>query len=127
MYSTGGSSMRSPVLSGVDGTEPRPVRDDLFLIDYIAYMFAWSVMVVNQVDAALARPAGETGTALLALPEDQWFDRKSVRVSPKDLGLPLTAFANAEGGHRRHWLARWPGRGMSPVPREDELLQTSCH
>ena len=55
-------------------------------------------MVVNQVDAALARPAGETGTALLALPEDQWFDRKSVRVSPKDLGPPLTAFANAEGG-----------------------------
>ena len=65
---------------------------------FIAYMFAWSVMVVNQVDAALARPAGETGTALLALPEDQWFDRKSVRVSPKDLGPPLTAFANAEGG-----------------------------
>jgi ATP-dependent DNA helicase RecG len=64
----------------------------------ITHMFARRVMVVNQVDAALARPAGETGTALLALPEDQWFDRKSVRVSPKDLGPPLTAFANAEGG-----------------------------
>ena len=55
-------------------------------------------MRVNQVEAALARPAGETGTALLALPEDQWFDRKSVRVSAKDLGPPLTAFANADGG-----------------------------
>ncbi len=55
-------------------------------------------MTVNQVDAALALPARETGTALLALPEDQWFDRKSVRVSAKDLGPPLTAFANAEGG-----------------------------
>ena len=55
-------------------------------------------MAVNQVDAALALPAGETGAALLALPEDQWFDRKSVRILPKDLGPALTAFANAEGG-----------------------------
>ena len=55
-------------------------------------------MAVNQVDAALALPAEETGAALLALPEDQWFDRKSARILPKDLGLPLTAFANAEGG-----------------------------
>ena len=55
-------------------------------------------MAVSQVDAALALPASETGAALLALHEDQWFDRKSVRVLPKDLGLPLTGFANAEGG-----------------------------
>jgi ATP-dependent DNA helicase RecG len=55
-------------------------------------------MTVNQVDAALELPVRETAAALLALPEDQWFDRKSVRVSPKDLGPPLTAFANAEGG-----------------------------
>lgn len=50
------------------------------------------------VDAALALPAAEAGAALLELPEDQWFDRKSVRIVPKDLGPPLTAFANAEGG-----------------------------
>jgi ATP-dependent DNA helicase RecG len=55
-------------------------------------------MTENKLDAALAQPAGETGPALLALPEDQWFDRKSVRVSAKDLGPPLTAFANADGG-----------------------------
>lgn len=55
-------------------------------------------MAVNQVDAALALPAKEAGAALLALPEDQWFDRASVRVLPKDLGAPLAAFANAEGG-----------------------------
>jgi hypothetical protein len=34
-------------------------------------------MAVNQVDAALALPAQEIGAALLALHEDQWFDRKS--------------------------------------------------
>jgi len=55
-------------------------------------------VTANQVDAALALPAAETAAALLALPEDQWFDRKSVRMLPKDLGPSLTAFANAEGG-----------------------------
>lgn len=55
-------------------------------------------MAVNRVDAALALPAAETGAALLALPEDQWFDRKSVRVLPNDLGPALSGFANAEGG-----------------------------
>lgn len=55
-------------------------------------------MSVDQVDAALALPAEEIGATLLALPEDQWFDRMSVRASAKDLGPALTAFANAEGG-----------------------------
>ncbi|MDY5785250.1 RNA-binding domain-containing protein [Corynebacterium sp.] len=31
-------------------------------------------------------------------PEDQWFDRKSWRIAPKDLARTLVAFANAEGG-----------------------------
>jgi len=35
---------------------------------------------------------------IATLPEDQWFDRKSVLVRPKDLGRHLIAFANAEGG-----------------------------
>ena len=30
--------------------------------------------------------------------EDQWFDRKSWRIAPKDLARTLVAFANAEGG-----------------------------
>lgn len=30
--------------------------------------------------------------------EDQWFDRKSARIHPKDLAESLVAFANAEGG-----------------------------
>src|SRR4051812_48111917 len=55
-------------------------------------------MTDKQVEAALAVPAEEAGAALLELPENQWFDRKSVRISPKDLGPPLTAFANADGG-----------------------------
>lgn len=55
-------------------------------------------MAANQVDAALAADRSDVGRRLLALPEDQWFDRKSIRVRAQDLDRPLTAFANAEGG-----------------------------
>jgi ATP-dependent DNA helicase RecG len=36
--------------------------------------------------------------ALLLVREDQWFDRKSARVSPRDLANALIGMANAEGG-----------------------------
>lgn len=55
-------------------------------------------MPTNEVDQALAAPATEVGPRLLAVDEDQWFERKNVRIAPKDLGPPLVAFANAEGG-----------------------------
>lgn len=55
-------------------------------------------MSSNAVDRALAEPAAGVGAALTALPEDQWFERKSIRIAPKDLAVALTAFANAEGG-----------------------------
>ena len=43
-------------------------------------------MATKQVDAAVGLPAAEVGGALLAISEDQWFDRKSARLAPKDLG-----------------------------------------
>lgn len=49
-------------------------------------------------EQALALPAAERGPALLALREDQWFERKSNRVSGPDLANTLIGFANAEGG-----------------------------
>lgn len=50
------------------------------------------------VDRAIALGGAAAAGALLALPEDQWFDRKSSRVQAKDLAVALVAFANAEGG-----------------------------
>jgi ATP-dependent DNA helicase RecG len=50
------------------------------------------------VESALNRPALDTGPQLLALEEDQWFDRKSGRIAPKDLARALIGFANADGG-----------------------------
>lgn len=55
-------------------------------------------MSSNEIDRALHAGIHETGPLVLALPEDQWFDRKSARVAPKDLAIALVAFANAEGG-----------------------------
>ena len=50
------------------------------------------------VDRSLTLPPEQVGPALLALAEDQWFERKSARVSPRDLAVPLVAMANADGG-----------------------------
>lgn len=55
-------------------------------------------MAANEVDAALALSRDQIGPALLALREDQWFERKGAQIEAKALGAPLVAFANAEGG-----------------------------
>lgn len=49
-------------------------------------------------EQALALGASERGSALLALREDQWFDRKSNRVASLELANVLIGLANAEGG-----------------------------
>ena len=51
------------------------------------------------VEQALSVSAAEVGAELLRIREDQWFDRKSVRISAKDLAESLVAFANADGGY----------------------------
>lgn len=43
-------------------------------------------------------PYASSWEKLLSQPEDQWFDRKSFKIQPKDLAKALVAFANAEGG-----------------------------
>lgn len=50
------------------------------------------------LDSALAAPPDERGRALLAIAEDQWFDRKSARISTKDLANAVIGMANADGG-----------------------------
>lgn len=55
-------------------------------------------MSTNETDRALGAPIQERATMLLAQPEDQWYERKSIRIAPKDLAKTLCAMANAEGG-----------------------------
>jgi ATP-dependent DNA helicase RecG len=49
-------------------------------------------------EKAINGPRQEVGRALLALRESQWFERKSNRISPRDLANGLIGFANADGG-----------------------------
>lgn len=55
-------------------------------------------MPASDIDLALAAGDGEVASRLLNLPEGQWFDRKSGRITARDLASSLVAFANAEGG-----------------------------
>jgi ATP-dependent DNA helicase RecG len=55
-------------------------------------------MSTIEVDRALASEPQDLARRVLALHEDQWFDRKSIRANAKDLAQHLVAFANAEGG-----------------------------
>lgn len=50
------------------------------------------------VESALNAPPVEVGPELVALPEDQWLERKSTRIAPRDLANALIGFANADGG-----------------------------
>ena len=50
------------------------------------------------IERLLAAPPGEVTELLLAVPEGQWYDRKSARIAARDLGKTLVAMANAEGG-----------------------------
>jgi ATP-dependent DNA helicase RecG len=55
-------------------------------------------MPSNSVSIALDLPVSERGRRLLGIAEDQWFDRKSVRIKPQKLAESICAFAHAEGG-----------------------------
>ncbi len=50
------------------------------------------------VENALNAPPEEVGQALAGIAEDQWLERKSVRIAPRDLANTLIGFANADGG-----------------------------
>jgi ATP-dependent DNA helicase RecG len=50
------------------------------------------------VESALNLPPAEVGPELAGLQEDQWLERKSSRIAPRDLADALIGFANADGG-----------------------------
>ena len=76
------------------------------------------------MEDALALPAGEALNALISLPEDQWYDRKSGRIQAKDLATPLVAFANAEGGYLVIGIHDGVVDGVTPT-RANEIRQAA--
>lgn len=55
-------------------------------------------MAASDVDVALLSATDDGAVGLLSLVEGQYFERKSGRVSGRDLAIPMVAMANAEGG-----------------------------
>jgi ATP-dependent DNA helicase RecG len=83
-------------------------------------------MSTTAVERALAAPVELVGSALVGLPENQWFDRKSARVAARELANGMIGFANAEGGFIVVGLhdGRVEGIGTGSK-RENELLQAN--
>ncbi len=84
-----------------------------------------------RVEQALQMSTEGRGAALLALPEDQWFDRKSSRIEGKDLAKHLLGLANAEGGTLVIGLHDGKVEGVDSVPaRQNDWRQAAidfCH
>jgi len=80
--------------------------------------------VRRTVEETLKLPTEDALKSLAALPEDQWFDRKSGRVRAKDLAAPLVAFANAEGGYLVIGVHDGVIEGVSPA-RANEIRQAA--
>lgn len=80
-------------------------------------------MASIDVDAALARPVADRAAALASVPEDQWFDRKSIRIAAKDLARHLVAFANAEGGSLAIGIGEDGVEGITAHPDQVNALR----
>lgn len=78
------------------------------------------------VAMALDAPRDEVGPRLLALAEDQWFDRKSVRVSPEKVAHAEIAFANAEGGTIVVGLSDGRVEGIAKSPKQVNALMQAA-
>ena len=57
-----------------------------------------TVTTIRNIEQLQLIPEDELIDKLVHDPEGQWFDRKSPRISPRDLADTMVAFANAEGG-----------------------------
>lgn len=78
------------------------------------------------VEKALNAGPAEIGVRLLELPEDQWFERKSARISPRALADTLIGFGNADGGHVVVGLSdgKVEGTDSSPERRNAQMQAT---
>lgn len=86
-------------------------------------------MTLLGVSQALAEPPEAVGRALLALPEDQWFERKSARVPPRELADTLIGFGNADGGTViiGLWNSVVEGTDQEPKRRNDQMQAAIDH
>jgi len=83
-------------------------------------------MSTVHVESALAAPINELGAMLAAIPEDQWFERKSARIAARDLADCLVGFGNADGGLVVVGLRGGKVEGTDRLPeKRNEQMQAS--
>lgn len=84
-------------------------------------------MSTGVTQRALAADARSLGSELASIPEDQWFERKSARIAPRQLADWLIGFANAEGGTVVVGLHKGEVEGTdSNVPRRNAQMQAAA-
>lgn len=76
------------------------------------------------IDQALHFSGESMVAALVQAREDQWYERKSGRIAPKDLAVALVALANADGGVIVVGLHDGTVDGVEPQ-RENDLRQAN--
>ena len=64
-------------------------------------------------------------TQLVSIAEDQWFERKSFRIKPKDLAKTIVGMANAEGGIIAVGITDRKFDGRPSSRQENDLRQTT--
>lgn len=85
-------------------------------------------MPSGEVSRALSAGSDALATLLLAVTEDQWFARKSIRVEPRRLAEALVGFANADGGVVAVGLYSGSVEGTRHRLRQrTELMQTAIN
>lgn len=83
-------------------------------------------MSTVHVEQALLLPADKVGATLLRVTEDQWFDRKSARITARDLADALIGFGNADGGTVVIGLSNGEIEGTDANPRlRNEQMQAA--
>lgn len=83
-------------------------------------------MSITAAERAIGGHPAETGELLLALPEDQWLERKSARIKGRDLADAMIGFANADGGLIVVGLCDGKVEGISAQPkRQNDHLQAN--
>ena len=84
-------------------------------------------MASADIDLAVASDEASRASNLLALREGQWFDRKSLRITPRKLSEAIVGFANAEGGTIIIGLSDGRVEDLSTLSQREHnaLLQTA--
>lgn len=81
---------------------------------------------LERVLGDFAAPAADDASVLLNAHEDQWFERKSARIKPRDLANAIIGFANAEGGTFVVGLSDGHAEGTDGLGRKrNDLVQAA--